>query len=108
MRVETGLLNPDSERYVGGAQAPPTIGDTAQAARAIEELGFDGACTPEAGHDPFLPLMIAAEHTRRLELGTNVAIAFPRSPMTTALLPGTPDPDRLFESLHEPSRRRIM
>lgn len=85
MRVETGLLNPDAERYGGGAQAAPTIGDTAQAARAIEELGFDGACTPEAGHDPFLPLMIAAEHTRRLELGTNVAIAFPRSPMTTAL-----------------------
>jgi len=85
MRVETGLLNPDSERYGGGEQASPTIADTGDAARAIEAAGFDGACTPEAGHDPFLPLMIAAEHTRKLELGTNVAIAFPRSPMSTAM-----------------------
>jgi probable F420-dependent oxidoreductase len=85
MRVETGLLNPDAERYAGGAQAAPTLADTAQAARAIEEAGFDGVCTPEAGHDPFLPLMIAAEHTRTIELGTNIAVAFPRSPMSTAL-----------------------
>jgi len=85
MRVETGLLNPDSERYGGGEQAAPTILDTIAAAKAIEAVGFDGACTPEAGHDPFLPLMLAAEHTSRLELGTNVAVAFPRSPMATAL-----------------------
>lgn len=39
---------------------------------------------PEAGHDPFLPLAIAAEHTQRVQLATNVAIAFPRSPMVTA------------------------
>jgi len=39
---------------------------------------------PEAGHDPFLPLAIAAEHTSRVGLATNVAIAFPRSPMATA------------------------
>ena len=85
MRVETGLLNPDTERYGGAAQAAPTIKDTILAARAMEEVGFDGACTPEAGHDPFLPLMIAAEHTSTLELGTNVAVAFPRSPMSTAM-----------------------
>lgn len=84
MRVETGLLNPDSERYGGRTQAAPTIGEASRAARAIEAAGFDGACAPEAGHDPFLPLLIAAEHTRTLELGTNVAIAFPRSPMATA------------------------
>jgi len=56
----------------------------ARAARRIEELGFDGTKTPEAGHDPFLPLMIAAEHTQRIALGTNVAIAFPRSPYVVA------------------------
>ena len=85
MRVETGLLNPDSERYGGGGQAAPTIQDTIEAARAMEAAGFDGACTPEAGHDPFLPLMLAAEHTTTLEFATNVAVAFPRSPMSTAL-----------------------
>jgi len=83
-RVETGLLNPDTDQYAGRGQHAPTLAEVAEAARRIEALGFDGVCTPEAGHDPYLPLMIAAEHTRRVHLGTNVAIAFPRSPMVTA------------------------
>jgi probable F420-dependent oxidoreductase len=61
-----------------------TVAKIADAARTVEALGFDGATTPEAGHDPFLPLAIAAEHTETIALGTNVAIAFPRSPMVTA------------------------
>ena len=85
-RVETGLLNPDTEQYAGKGQERPSIESISAAARKIEVLGFDGACTPEAGHDPFLPLMVAAEHTRTISLGTNVAIAFPRSPMVVAQL----------------------
>ncbi len=84
MRVETGLLNPETDQYKGLGQARPSIAGIAAAARTIETLGFDGVCTPEAGHDPFLPLMVAAEHTRSISLGTNVAIAFPRSPMVVA------------------------
>jgi alkanesulfonate monooxygenase SsuD/methylene tetrahydromethanopterin reductase-like flavin-dependent oxidoreductase (luciferase family) len=30
----------------------------------------------ETNHDAFLPLVVAAEHTTRLRLGTSVAIAF--------------------------------
>ena len=56
----------------------------AETARRIEEAGYDSVVTPEAGHDPFLPLMTVAEHTQRLRFGTGVAIAFPRSPMVTA------------------------
>lgn len=85
-KVETGLLNPDTAQYAGKGQAKPTIADVAAAAKKTEALGFDGVCTPEAGHDPFLPLTIAAEHTKTIHLGTNVAIAFPRSPMVTAQL----------------------
>jgi probable F420-dependent oxidoreductase len=85
-KVETGLLNPDTAQYAGKGQAKPTIADIAAAAQKSEALGFDGVCAPEAGHDPFLPLTIAAEHTTKLHLGTNVAIAFPRSPMVTAQL----------------------
>ncbi|MCC6765057.1 MAG: TIGR03617 family F420-dependent LLM class oxidoreductase [Deltaproteobacteria bacterium] len=85
-KVETGLLNPETAQYAGKGQAKPTIADIAAAARKTEALGFDGVCTPEAGHDPFLPLTIAAEHTATIHLGTNVAIAFPRSPMVTAQL----------------------
>ncbi|MSO79117.1 MAG: LLM class F420-dependent oxidoreductase [Acidimicrobiia bacterium] len=53
-------------------------------ATELEGLGYDGAFTAETNHDPFLPLVIAAEHTERLELGTTIAVAFARNPMTLA------------------------
>jgi len=52
--------------------------------RALEALGYDGVYTYEGQSDPFLPLVLAAEHTARIELATAVALAFPRSPMTLA------------------------
>jgi probable F420-dependent oxidoreductase len=50
----------------------------------LEAIGYDGAFSFEAKHDPFLPLAAAAEHTHRLELGTAIAIAFARNPMNLA------------------------
>ncbi len=58
----------------------------AGAARRAEEDGFDGVWCAETSHDPFLPLALAAEHTERVELGTGIAVAFARSPMTTAMV----------------------
>lgn len=52
----------------------------------IEEIGFDGIATPELKRDPFLPLVLAASGTRRLQLATSVAIAFPRSPTVVAYM----------------------
>ncbi len=52
----------------------------------LEQIGYDGAFTFEAKHDPFLPLVLAAEHTQRLRLGTAIAIAFARNPMNLANL----------------------
>lgn len=49
-----------------------------------ESQGFDGGWTGEINHDPFLPLLLAAEHTTRLEIGTSIAVAFARNPMTVA------------------------
>jgi probable F420-dependent oxidoreductase len=60
------------------------LSQVSQVAREAEELGFGVLWAPETKHDPFLPLVLAAEHTRRLRLGTAVAIAFPRSPMVLA------------------------
>jgi probable F420-dependent oxidoreductase len=54
--------------------------------RRLETIGYDGAFSYEAKHDPFLPLAIAADHTERLRLGTAIAIAFARNPMTLANL----------------------
>lgn len=76
MRVELSLLGHSfQDRPVW-----PGYDGIAANARAIEALGFDGVLVPEAGHDPFLPLLIAAGATTRLGLRTGVAIAFPRSP----------------------------
>ena len=53
-------------------------------ARFADELGFDGIWTFETSHEPYLPLVLAAEHSRRLNIGTSIAVAFPRSPTITA------------------------
>ncbi len=50
----------------------------------LEAAGYDGAWSAETGHDPFFPLLLAAEQTEHLELGTGIAVAFARSPMTLA------------------------
>lgn len=55
--------------------------DAAAAARDLEARGFDGAFSFEGPHDPFLPLALAASATRRIELGTAIAVAFARNPM---------------------------
>ena len=63
---------------------PNQLARAAEAAGALERDGYDGGWTAETSHDPFLPLLLAAEHTSRLELGTNIAVAFARNPMIVA------------------------
>ena len=53
-------------------------------ASTLERRGYDGCWTAEINHDPFLPLTLAAEHTTRIELGTSIAVAFARNPMSVA------------------------
>ncbi len=53
-------------------------------ARRREKAGYDGLWTSESAHDPFLPLVLAAEHTGQITLGTAIAVAFARSPMQLA------------------------
>jgi probable F420-dependent oxidoreductase len=60
--------------------------DTAASlAKLQEDQGVDGLWTAETGHDPFFPLLLASQATERVELGTGIAVAFARSPMTTAM-----------------------
>jgi probable F420-dependent oxidoreductase len=54
-----------------------TIGPRAM---RIEAMGYDGLYTAETQHDPFFPLVLAAEHTERIDLATAIAVGFPRSP----------------------------
>src|SRR5205823_74653 len=55
----------------------------AERARTLEDIGVDGVFTFENAHDLFFPL-VAAAPVCNLDLSTNVAIAFPRSPMHLA------------------------
>lgn len=49
-------------------------------------MGYDGVWSTEISRDPFLPLLLAADRSARLEVGTAVAVAFARNPMTMAVL----------------------
>ena len=72
MKIDSGLLVTDMK------QIPARV-------RELEEAGFDGCFTFEGPHEPFMPLVLAAEHSK-LEVGTGLAIAFARTPMTVAHL----------------------
>jgi probable F420-dependent oxidoreductase len=60
------------------------LAQAGKAAAAQEARGYDGVWSAETSHDPFLPLALAAEHTERVEIGTSIAVAFARNPMTLA------------------------
>lgn len=60
------------------------LAQMAAVAAGAEAAGFDGLWMAETAQNPFLPLVLAAEHTRQLTLGTGIAVAFPRSPTVLA------------------------
>lgn len=64
------------------AAVPPQ--EAVAAAREARALGYDGFITAETQFDPFLPLALAGVTEPDLELGTAIAVAFPRSPMVVA------------------------
>ena len=65
---------------------PEDLNTVPDLAKKIEDQGFKSLWTPETNHNPFLPLSLAAYSTDNLELGTAIALAFPRSPMTMAYM----------------------
>src|SRR5882724_10656035 len=71
MKIDTGFM-------------PPDLRHVARLAAEAERLGYDGIWTVEAGHDPFLACALAATATERVSIGTNIAVAFPRSPLVHA------------------------
>lgn len=75
-KVDPGLREPGT---------PFDLGSVAEQAARVEALGYDALMFEETKHDPFVVLGLAAQATRRVGLGTAVAIAFPRSPAVTAM-----------------------
>lgn len=65
---------------------PPSPPDTAvDLAKSAAEIGYDGFFSAETQYDPFVPLAFASRAAPDLEIGTSIAVAFPRSPMVTAM-----------------------
>jgi len=82
--IEWRFKNPDrSPMKIDTSLLVPLAESGSEAAR-LESLNYDGAYTFEGPHDPFFPLVAAAEQTERMELYTAVAIAFARNPMLLA------------------------
>ena len=71
MKIDAGLMTAD-------------LASVPENAKRLEAQGYDGIVTAETSHDPFFPLLLAAEHTQRVELMTSIAVAFARSPMNLA------------------------
>ncbi|TCP56748.1 putative F420-dependent oxidoreductase [Tamaricihabitans halophyticus] len=62
-----------------------TVTEAANSAQEAERSGYDAYWVPETQLDPFIALAIGSERTSKIELGTAIAVAFARSPMTVAL-----------------------
>jgi probable F420-dependent oxidoreductase len=73
-----GCLKVDAEVAV---ESP---GEAAELSRKAEAFGFDCLWVNETKHDPFVQLALAAAATRKIGLGTSIALAFTRSPTTLA------------------------
>jgi probable F420-dependent oxidoreductase len=69
----------DMGQYAGSVE------EAAQAAQRAERFGYDGWWAFETKHDPFLGCAVAAERTERVTVGTSIAVAFARNPMTVAV-----------------------
>lgn len=68
----------------GGLGVKSDISKVKESARQQEAQGYEGLWVPEATHDPFIPLALAADSTESVDLGTSIVVAFARNPMSLA------------------------
>lgn len=85
MRIETLLPLGKLDPGLRAADQPLDMTRVAADAALVEEIGFDGLAVEETKDDPYQVMALAASTTKRIRLTTAVAMAFPRSPTTTAM-----------------------
>ena len=85
MKAETLLPLGKLDPGLAAPEAPLDLESVAVDAAVVDGLGYHGLLMEETKDDPFQVLAIAATATRRVHLGTSVAIAFARSPYVTAM-----------------------
>ena len=71
--------------YIDAPLRDLPLTEVAEEARRMERMGFGALWTFETSRDPFLPLLQAALATDRLQFGTNIAVAFARTPFSMAM-----------------------
>ena len=71
MQIDAALLSTDAV-------------EAAEQAAQREAEGYGAVWSFEGPHDPFFPLVLAAQKTERVLLGTAIAVAFARNPMICA------------------------
>jgi probable F420-dependent oxidoreductase len=54
-------------------------------AKQVEAKGFDAAWVSETTQESMIQASVVAQATRRIDVGTNITLAFPRSPTITAM-----------------------
>jgi probable F420-dependent oxidoreductase len=87
-RRDDGLLpsptgGAETMKFDAISMAQP-VRDVPALVRDAEAAGFDGLWFTESGHTAYTGCTAAALTAQRLDVGTAVALAFPRSPMVTA------------------------
>lgn len=68
--------------FTYGGPLAAVAGDVAE----VEGAGLDGWFVSEATNDPFVLATLAADHSERITIGTAVAVALARNPMSVAYL----------------------
>lgn len=71
MQIDANLFSPDLA----------AVGDLS---RTAETMGFDGGWVSELTHSPYTLMTQVADATDSMDVGTAIALAFPRSPTVTA------------------------
>jgi probable F420-dependent oxidoreductase len=61
------------------------LADVPAYVQRVESLGYQGIHVAETVHDVFLTSLLAIQNSSSLTVRTSVAVAFPRSPMITAI-----------------------
>lgn len=63
----------------------PSVLEAGRMSAEAEAFGYDGFWTTDTQADPFLSCGVAAQATERVQIGTGIAVAFGRNPLTVAL-----------------------
>ena len=84
MTVEPMRPVPRGLLAVDGGLIFDDMSDVRAKVEELRDIGYDGIYSFEGSSDGFMPFVIAAEHTERQTLCTQVAVAFARNPLTLA------------------------